>query len=185
MNIILVNQAQPIIATSMAICVGLESFSYSKLFGILLATLGSAVMIGLFGVLDIPTVRIITGSKAENEAGGSMSAAGAVCVLGSCLCMSVYYIIQKPLLKKYSVLSLTAWSYLFGALWMALAAAVMALAGVCFSEKKATDASMGCVASPAAWSINKDTAVALAFAVVCNSVLKYAFQSFCNKYLEV
>jgi len=181
----IMNQAQPIIATSLAIAVGLEAFRWTKLVGILLATVGSAVMIGLFSVLDIPSVRIITGSKHDDEAGGSMGLAGALCVIGSCLCMSLYYILQKPLLAKYSVLSLTAWSYLFGALWMGLGAAIMALAGVCFKEKKDSDAAMGCVAHPAAWTINQDTAIALAFAVVCNSVLKYAFQSFCNKYLEV
>lgn len=179
-------------------------------------------MIGLFSVLDIPSVRIITGSKHDDEAGGtgrelctpsssavhfprvpdltpsvagSMGLAGALCVIGSCLCMSLYYILQKPLLAKvlflttnllltpdrsipmaqYSVLSLTAWSYLFGALWMGLGAAIMALGGVCFKEKKErrtapipdsrplppamkdADAAMGCVAHPAAWTINQET----------------------------
>jgi len=43
----IMNQAQPIIATAMAIAVGLEAFRPSKLVGIGLATGGAAVMIGL------------------------------------------------------------------------------------------------------------------------------------------
>ena len=67
-------------------------------------------------------------------------------------------------LRRYPPLSVTAWSYFFGALIMALAA-----------TSRAQDHS--------AWHISTQAAEALVFAVLCNSVLKYALQSFANKHV--
>ena len=43
---------------------------------------------------------------------------GSVAVFGSCVTMAVYYILMKPVLKIYPPVTVTAWSYCFGALVM-------------------------------------------------------------------
>jgi len=170
----IMNQAQPMIATAMAISLGMERLHCGKIAGFGLAALGAGVMVGLLHKMGIPRVVIVHGKEDSDDGGGSLS--GYLCVLGSCVCMATYYIFQKPLLKKYPPISLTAWSYLFGAAIMGLAAAVMAAAQACIQ---------GCVADPKEWGVSSETILALVFAVICNSVIKYAFQSFVNKYLEV
>ena len=43
---------------------------------------------------------------------------GSLAVFGSCVTMAVYYILMKPVLKIYPPVTVTAWSYCFGALVM-------------------------------------------------------------------
>jgi hypothetical protein len=42
-------------------------------------------------------------------------------LLGGALSMSLFYVLQKPIVKKYPAVSITAWSYFSGAMSMGLA----------------------------------------------------------------
>jgi drug/metabolite transporter (DMT)-like permease len=140
---------QAIFASAIAVAVGQEAFSFHKVGGVVLCVGGAVVLLSPW------------------NATGSGEVQGYLYILGSCICMAVYYIFQKPLCKKYPPLSLTAWSYFFGAFIMGLAA-----------TSKVND-------GPKIWTLTSGSLVALAFAVVCNSVMKYALQSFVNKHLAV
>merc|ERR1712046_463022 len=77
---------------------------------------------------------------------------------------------QKPVLGRYPSLSLTAWSYFFGAMWMAIAS--LFYFDLPANEMREKWASMNSLAN---W-------LTLAFAVIFNSVIKYALQSISNKW---
>jgi drug/metabolite transporter (DMT)-like permease len=91
-------------------------------------------------------------------------------VLGA-FSMALYYVLQKPYLERYPLLTLTAWSYFFGAIWMALAQCYYLVTDT--SERYHQR-----------WqSMNNTPAMlTLLFAVLMNSVVKYALQSFSNKW---
>ena len=87
------------------------------------------------------------------------------------LSMALYYVLQKPYLEKYPLLSLTAWSYCFGAAWMVLAQGYYLIDD---SPERYRER----------WQSvnNTDALLTLLFAVLMNSVTKYALQSFSNKW---
>ncbi|KAK3233160.1 hypothetical protein CYMTET_56523 [Cymbomonas tetramitiformis] len=91
---------------------------------------------------------------------------GCLCVCGSCVAMATYYILQKPLLETYPPVSITAWSYLSGFLCMAIP-------------------SLQFYDQPSKFKLESDEIVALAFAVLGNSCLKYCLQTYANKNMSV
>ena len=151
----ILNLAQAPIAAAVAVAVGQEQFSWRRLGGIGLAVCGAVVLLAPWQA----------GNSSKGKAEGSSKAVGYLCVLGSCCSMATYYIVQKPALRRYPPLSVTAWSYFFGALIMALAATSRA-------------------SRAGAWQISRQAAEALVFAVIANSVIKYALQSFANKHVQ-
>lgn len=50
----------------------------------------------------------------ENISFKSNQFKGMMCLVGNTLAMSVYYILQKPVLKKYPPISVTGWAYIVG-----------------------------------------------------------------------
>ena len=57
----------------------------------------------------------------ELEAEESSGAIGIIVLLSGAFSMSLFYVLQKPIVKKYPPVSITAWSYLSGAASMGLA----------------------------------------------------------------
>jgi len=148
------NQLQTIFAAFFAIVAGQVGPSWMLFLGVVLTFGGSIIMVRVWTVTDI--------------AGSQML--HLLSVLASAFCMALYYVLQKPVLNRYPPLSLTAWSYFFGTLWMALASCYYFV--LPYDEFVEKWGSMNTVVN---W-------ISLVFAVLVNGVLKYALQSFSNKW---
>mmetsp|Transcript_29641 Transcript_29641/g.95188 ORF Transcript_29641/g.95188 Transcript_29641/m.95188 type:complete len:291 (-) Transcript_29641:220-1092(-) len=138
-----INQSQPLFTATLAVALGLEEASLAKGVGVVLAAGGAVVVVGP-GTLEHP------GSEAT----------GILMVAGSALCMACYFIVQKPALRKYPPLTITAWAY--GAGTVLMGGTVWAAGAL----------------GEGAWEPTSATWLALAFAVALNSVAKYSLQSY-------
>lgn len=120
--------AIPVWTALLAIIVRIEPFpdfrtlhGWAKSLGILLAAVGAIVM----------TVEKKTGQASDHSgssSSGSVNFVGYIFLLGNTLSMAVYILLQKKFIFdkedscwKTKPVTVTAWSYLFGAMFMALA----------------------------------------------------------------
>ncbi|KAG2302239.1 hypothetical protein Bca52824_030890 [Brassica carinata] len=89
---------------------------------------------------------------------------GVICLIGNCMCMAAFIAVQGPVLKKYPAhLSVTAYSYFFGASIMMTSASVF-------------------VREPKEWSLTQSEILAVIFAVrVFTSALNYGLLTWSNK----
>lgn len=102
----------PIWTLVFALALKMELITISKIFGIVIAVLGSLVTLGFFNLHSSTHLGL-----------------GSIYFFLNTACMGAYYLLQKPLLSRYPPITTTAFSYLIGTAMMSIAATGFALAG--------------------------------------------------------
>ncbi len=187
-----INLLTPVCAWLFATAIGLDRFSWLQAGGVLCAVGGAMIFVGLFDLQShVSTDNSGSGATPASGAGSSFADTlkGTVAVFGSCVTMSVYYILMKPVLKLYSPITVTAWSYFFGAFVMGLVSLMYVPWSQHWSNSpdpfKLCDLGHTCPTVGEAWAVTPKAWAAIAVAVVVNSVIKYGLTSFANKHVSV
>lgn len=155
---------QPVFGALVAMAIGLERFLWLKMLAVALSV-GGALMMGWSD---------LTGGGGSGAAGGEQRSLGVALLLGGALSMSMYYILQKPLLRAYPPVTVTAYSYAFASLLMGAAS----LYYVPWTPEWAAENHVD-------WVLTRNGWLAVGFAAVFNSCLKYALASYCNRHVSV
>jgi len=97
----IIQQCIPVFTSAITVALKMERFSLIKLAGLVFAVSGAVVMIG-FNDLSLDNNHTL----------------GMLILLGNTLLLSIYYILQKPLLEKYPPITVTGWAYIAASIAM-------------------------------------------------------------------
>lgn len=141
----------PVLTALISVAVGIEKIQlrsregFAKLAGIIVAISGSFVMLGIQSLGSSVDKEDMTRSK-------KTVLLGNLCLLGNCICYSIFVLVQKPLRKLYHPLRIMFWVYLVGA-------GLLVLPTIPLWN------------SPEQWRIGKDSWIAVAYAGILSSAL--------------
>jgi len=137
----------PVFTTALTLILRIEKFSVLKLVGILFSAGGAVVMVG------------VTNISFQND-----QTKGMLCLLGNTFAMSVYYILQKPVLKKYPPISVTGWAYIIGSVEMGVTSLV-------YSH-----------GNPADYGIDHHVIIPLVYSILFATIFTYMSLTWANQY---
>ncbi|CAM6028085.1 unnamed protein product [Sphagnum balticum] len=180
--------AIPVFTFLLALAFGTENANWqridgkAKILGVLVCVAGALIM-ALYkgpallgdGFSDLNLQGIAVAGKPAPEpigwlatllidAGVELWHLGVVCLVGNCFCMASYIVYQAPLLSSYPALSMTAYSYLFGA-------GLMTLTGGFFANGLSD------------WTLTHTEIACVLFSGIVASALNYWLLSWSNKIL--
>ncbi|CAI9755517.1 unnamed protein product [Fraxinus pennsylvanica] len=183
-----IQPAIPVFTFILAVIMGTETVNlrridgHAKVGGTLLCITGAILMAvfrgpALFGYKESEFIgQIELSVKAQPEPVGWLLPSflelriddwqiGVLCLIGNCMCMATYLSIQAPLLTKYPAsISVTAYSYFFGVLFMAVTAF--------FMTNESSD-----------WNLTRSAVFAVSYAGIIASALSYGLLTWSNKIL--
>jgi len=138
----------PVFTTFLTLVLRMEKVSVLKVLGILICAGGAVALVGFDGV------------SLESK-----QTQGLFCLIGNTFAMSVYYIIQKPVVKKYPPISLTGWAYIVASVAMGFSS-LFDTHGV-----------------PSAYELDHRVYFPLAYATVFATILAYIAVTFANSHI--
>ncbi|MCO5614693.1 hypothetical protein L7F22_068977 [Adiantum nelumboides] len=176
----------PVFTFLLAVCIGTEHVDWNewagmaKIGGTVVCVLGALLMsiykgpvIWGDGFLDMHMQGAVFGKPSPEpvgwfaqlllELGLDTWHIGVFCLIGNCFCMAIYIAFQAPLLTRYPApLSMTAYSYLFGALCMSLSG-------------------LFCASNSSDWILTQPEIFSVLYAGLIASALNYGLLTWCNK----
>lgn len=162
--------SQPILTAAICMLMGWELPNARRVTGVLVAFAGCAAMVVLSG----------KGGGDDTDEGATSSSmhalVGSFFFLINCLCTSLYIILSKTVLKIYSPLTVTAWSY-------TIAAAIMTVT-CCLTSLSTRIMTLLCPEDCAGpWHLPPGAYFAMAYFVIFVSVLSYCMVTWANQHV--